>query len=62
LMDWKLMDDAANIENRNAGNGGDLVKHTVYLAVLRSLLRQDPWSKGAASERVPRWARRVSHA
>jgi len=45
-MDWKLMDDAANIENRNAGNGGDLVKHTVYLAVLRSLLRQDPWSKG----------------
>jgi hypothetical protein len=42
-VDWKLMDDPANVENRNAGNGGDLVKHTVYLAVLRFLLAQEPW-------------------
>jgi hypothetical protein len=45
-VDWKLMDDPANVENRNAGNGGDLVKHTVYLAVLRFLLRQEPWNSG----------------
>ena len=44
-IDWKLMEDLANVENRNAGNGGDLVKHTVYLALLRHLLAQDPWSK-----------------
>src|SRR5262245_7763439 len=36
-MDWKLMDDTGNPENANAGNGGDLVKHTVYLATLRFL-------------------------
>jgi hypothetical protein len=40
------MDDPANIENRNAGNGGDLVKHTVYLALLRYLLAHEPWSEG----------------
>lgn len=45
-MDWKMMDDPANVENRNAGNGGDLVKHTVYLAVLRFLAVREPWSKG----------------
>lgn len=44
--DWKLMDDSANVENRNAGNGGDVVKHTVYLTVLRYLLARDPWRKG----------------
>jgi 23S rRNA A2030 N6-methylase RlmJ len=43
-MDWKVMDDPANIENRNGGNGGDLVKHTVYLATLRFLLAREPWS------------------
>ncbi len=42
-MNWKLMDDPDNVENGNAGNGGDLVKHTVYLATLRFLLRQPPW-------------------
>ena len=42
-MDWKMLDDPINIENRNAGNGGDLVKHTVYLATLQFLLRQPPW-------------------
>ncbi len=47
-VDWRLMDDPANVENRNAGNGGDLVKHTVYLAVLRFLLSQEPWSNGLA--------------
>src|SRR5580693_5488946 len=40
-----LMEDPANVENGNAGNGGDLVKHTVYLALLRHLLAQEPWSK-----------------
>ena len=42
-MDWKVLDDRENIENKNAGNGGDLVKHTVYLATLQFLLRQPPW-------------------
>jgi hypothetical protein len=23
-LDWKLMEDPANVENGNAGNGGDL--------------------------------------
>jgi hypothetical protein len=46
MVDWKLMDDPANGENRNAGNGGDLVKHTVYLAVLRFLLTREPWWDG----------------
>jgi len=45
-MDWKMMGDPANIENRNAGNGGDLVKHTVYIATLRFLLAQEPWIRG----------------
>jgi 23S rRNA A2030 N6-methylase RlmJ len=45
-MDWKLMDDQANDQNRNAGNGGDLVKHTVYLATLDFLLKREPWSQG----------------
>jgi 23S rRNA A2030 N6-methylase RlmJ len=45
-VDWKLLDDPANIENANAGNGGDLVKHTVYLATIRYLLTQEPWAKG----------------
>jgi len=40
------MDDSANIQNANAGNGGDLVKHTVYLATLRFLLQREPWSQG----------------
>lgn len=44
-MDWKVMNDPENIENRNAGNCGDLVKHTVYLATLRFLLAREPWSK-----------------
>lgn len=42
-VDWKLVDDPANDANKVAGNGGDLVKHTVYLAVLRFLLSQEPW-------------------
>ena len=42
-MDWKSLDDPQNIENNNAGNGGDLVKHTVYLATLQFLLQQSPW-------------------
>lgn len=41
-----LLEDPANIENRNAGNGGDLVKHTVYLALIRNLVAQEPWNKG----------------
>lgn len=45
-MNWKLLDDPFNIQNRNAGNGGDLVKHTVYLATLRFLLAREPWKKG----------------
>ena len=44
-MDWRLMEDA-NRENKNAGNGGDLVKHTVYLATIQFLTRRKPWSEG----------------
>ena len=44
-MDWRQMEDV-NRENRNAGNGGDLVKHTVYLATLSSLLEREPWREG----------------
>jgi hypothetical protein len=36
-MDFKPMDDPDK-QNKNAGNGGDLVKHTVYLATLDFLL------------------------
>lgn len=42
-MDWRELDDPHNPQNRNAGNGGDLVKHTVYLAVLATLLEREPW-------------------
>ena len=35
--------DRHNRQNKNAGNAGDLVKHTVYLAVIDSLLQADPW-------------------
>jgi 23S rRNA A2030 N6-methylase RlmJ len=38
-----MLEDPKNIENKNAGNGGDLVKHTVYLATLQFLLQQPPW-------------------
>ena len=44
-LDWKLMEDPANVANRIAGNGGDLVKHTVYLSLLRYLIGQEPWRK-----------------
>jgi 23S rRNA A2030 N6-methylase RlmJ len=43
-MSWQQLNDPGNIENRNAGNGGDLVKHTVYLTVLDYLLARVPWS------------------
>lgn len=45
-MSWQQMNDPNNVENGNAGNGGDLVKHTVYLATLRSLLQHSPWRQG----------------
>ncbi len=40
---WSEMDDPENVQNKNAGNEGDLVKHTVYLATLRFLLTRQPW-------------------
>jgi hypothetical protein len=43
-MLWRQLEDPENPENRNAGNGGDLVKHTVYLATLDYLLARAPWS------------------
>jgi hypothetical protein len=43
-MPWRLLQDDGNPENANAGNGGDLVKHTVYLAVLDYLLAHPPWA------------------
>jgi 23S rRNA A2030 N6-methylase RlmJ len=45
-MTWHLLEDPDNRENKNAGNGGDLVKHTVYLATIRFLLGREPWSDG----------------
>jgi hypothetical protein len=45
-MKLKLTNDSSNVQNKNAGNGGDLVKHTVYLATLRYLLQHKPWSEG----------------
>ena len=41
-MTWMLQTDQ-NRQNGNAGNGGDLVKHTVYLALLDELLKHEPW-------------------
>jgi hypothetical protein len=41
-MTWMLQTDQ-NKQNSNAGNGGDLVKHTVYLTLLDELLKRDPW-------------------
>ncbi len=41
---WHKLHDPENPENRNAGNGGDLGKHTVYLTTLEYLLAHSPWS------------------
>ena len=35
--------DDRNDQNGNAGNGGDLIKHTVYLTLLGTLVERDPW-------------------
>ena len=43
-MPWRQLHDPGNPENNNAGNGGDLGKHTVYLTVLDYLLARTPWS------------------
>ncbi len=40
---WTALQDPDNRENKNAGNGGDLVKHTVYLTVVEHLLSHKPW-------------------
>jgi len=45
-ISWRQLQDPENRENRNAGNGGDLVKHTVYLTTLDYFLGQSPWSNG----------------
>jgi len=66
-MLWQQLNDPENPENKNAGNGGDLCKHTVYLAVVDYLLTQPPWSEnlrirechaGRGMYRVPTEARR----
>ena len=43
-MSWEQLLDSDNPENDNAGNGGDLAKHSVYAGTLRYLLARDPWS------------------
>jgi hypothetical protein len=43
---WRALEDPDNPENHNAGNGGDLVKHTVYLTLLRFLREREPWQSG----------------
>ena len=30
-------------QNANAGNGGDIIKHSIYLALLDALRERDPW-------------------
>jgi hypothetical protein len=45
MTPWSNLRDE-NPENRVAGNGDDLVKHTIYLAVLAYLLEHEPWSEG----------------
>ena len=30
-------------QNANAGNGGDLIKHSVYLALSEELREHEPW-------------------
>ena len=42
---WRTRPDSGNPQNKNAGNAGDIVKHTVYLALLKHLLKQPPWSE-----------------
>ena len=42
-MPWRRLHDPHNPENRNAGNGGDVVKHVVYLTLLDVLLDRQPW-------------------
>ena len=37
--------DDRNDHNRNAGNGGDLIKHTVYLTLLETVMQREPWRK-----------------
>jgi hypothetical protein len=43
---WRTLADTGNRENQNAGNGGDLGKHTVYLTILDYLLQHEPWATG----------------
>jgi hypothetical protein len=40
----RTLTETRNPQNQNAGNGGDLVKHTVYLTILDYLLHQEPWA------------------
>ena len=35
---------SASEQNENAGNGGDVIKHSVYLAVLDELRRHERWT------------------
>jgi hypothetical protein len=67
-MVWQQLSDPENPENRNAGNGGDLGKHTVCLAVLDHLLARPPWSEqlrvrechaGRGMYRIPTNGRRL---
>jgi 23S rRNA A2030 N6-methylase RlmJ len=44
-MSWRSLEDPDNPENRNAGNGGDLIKHTVYLTALRWLAQRPAWQR-----------------
>ncbi len=43
-VEWESVRDE-NTQNSNAGNGGDLVKHTVYLSTVRFLITREPWKR-----------------
>lgn len=44
-MTWRRWSDPHNPENRNAGNGGDVVKHVVHATLLDLLLEHEPWRR-----------------
>ncbi|CAA9560502.1 MAG: hypothetical protein AVDCRST_MAG73-3654 [uncultured Thermomicrobiales bacterium] len=67
-MPWQQLGDPGNPENGNASNGGDLCKHTVYLALLDYLLARPPWAEqlrvrechaGRGMYRIPAGSRRL---
>ena len=60
-MGWRELNDSTNPMDKKAGNGGDLVKHTVYLTVLDYLLARSPWSNELRVREAPPWTLRAGY-